>query len=55
MTPIERSKWCIQQAEEIEAGLVPSDEMDGLVPIGYCMAEWFRAVSRELADGSRVA
>ena len=48
MTPSERSKWCIAQAEAIEAELPPLDE-DELRPIGYCCADWWRDMAFRVA------
>lgn len=48
MTPSERAKWCIEQAESIEAELPPRP--DGLVPIAYCVADWYRDMAFRAAS-----
>lgn len=47
MTPEERAKWCIEQADQIEAELPPRPE--GLVPIAYCIADWYRDMAFRVA------
>lgn len=48
MTPEERAKWCVAQAEEIEARLPPRDD-EGLQPIGHVCAEWWREMAFRVA------
>jgi hypothetical protein len=49
MNPNERANWCIQQAEQIEAGLPPVDADVDLIPIGYAIAGWCRGMATTLA------
>ncbi|WP_167796805.1 hypothetical protein [Stenotrophomonas maltophilia] len=56
MNPNERTNWCIQQAEGIEAGLPPVDADLDLIPIGYAIAGWCRGMATILAtEGERAA
>lgn len=51
MTSSERAKWCLHQADEVEASLPPRDD-DELMPIGYVMADWFRSMAFRVAGSS---
>ncbi|WP_315386584.1 hypothetical protein [uncultured Stenotrophomonas sp.] len=53
MTPAERSQWCIQQAEAIEADLLPVETEEGLLPIGRALATWYRSMARRVLDNVR--
>lgn len=48
MTPGDRAKWCIAQAEAIEAELPPL-EPDELRPIAYDCAAWWRDMAFRVA------
>lgn len=51
----ERAKWCVEQAEDIESGLGPRPDEDGLIPIQYAMADWFRDAAFQVAGVGREA
>lgn len=49
MTPDERAKWCIAQAEALEAELPRLDE-EGLQPIAAHMAQTWRRLAFRVVD-----
>lgn len=50
MTPEQRSKWCIAQAEQIESELPPLAEGETLKPIAYLVADWYRDMAFRVAS-----
>lgn len=51
MTPGERAKWCIAQAEETERTLPAHIDDDSPKPISYYTAKRFRQMAFDLLEG----
>lgn len=50
MTPTERAKWCLQQADEAERELPPLEDAE-IIPIGHFVPAWWRELAFAAVEG----